>query len=270
MNELGIVVSRYYEDLKWIEQLKTPVDVYVYNRMGDSPGMGVPSAARTTVNPNKDKSDVGNLNIDVVRSNGVNIDVIEIEDDPGYEASTYSYHFYTKHDSLNTVTICLQAHPSFYIKDIIAYLNNPNQLMHTKFFESCPTCHRLNQSEKKTIKECIDFEFVSDNFAWLDPMTEYCWSTQKEDFTKAPWWSFVKGIPGWVEKDLKTLAGWYFGAGNQFMVNKKLVLKHDSMYYKEIQEFTKTYMDPHSDKRPKWQQLNQGPNILEGSWRWVF
>lgn len=271
MNQLGVVISRYYEDLKWVEQLKAPIDVYIYNRFGESPGMGVPSAAWGSAKTDKNKDDIGGINVGVVKNNGVNLQIIEMEDDAGFETSTYSYHFYTRYESLNEITVCLQAHPSIYIKNIVAYLNNPGQLVRTKFSASNPI-PQLNPSVVNIGNECIDFSFISDNFAWLDPYRDYGWAPHKDDLTKSPWWFFVKGMPGWAEKkeDLKQLTGWPFGAGNQFMVNKKLVLRHEKEYYKRIQDFTKTYMDPNGDKRPSWQQLNQGPNLLEGSWVWVF
>ena len=37
MNEIGIIISRYWQTLKWIENLKGPLDVYVYNRRGTGP-----------------------------------------------------------------------------------------------------------------------------------------------------------------------------------------------------------------------------------------
>ena len=30
MNEVGVVISRYYESLKWLEELTSNIDVYVY------------------------------------------------------------------------------------------------------------------------------------------------------------------------------------------------------------------------------------------------
>ena len=63
---------------------------------------------------------------------------------------------------------------------------------------------------------------------------------------------------------------WDFGAGNQFIVSKELIHRHQPSYYKELQHFTNTYMDPNGDARPHWQQLNQGPNIMEGIWQFIF
>ena len=99
-NEVGIVISRYYEDLRWIENIKSNVDVYVYNRSGESPGMGVPDAV-AWAKP-KDPADVlGGLDINKCKENGINLQIIEIPDDPGFEASTYAHHCYSKYDDLN-------------------------------------------------------------------------------------------------------------------------------------------------------------------------
>lgn len=270
MNELGVVISRYYEDLKWIEQIKAPIDVYVYNRKGLTPNAGIPSMMGGVLN-HLDKDDIGNLDLNVVKSNGVNLEIIPMEDDAGFEASTYAWHFYQRHDNLNEVTVCLQAHPTQYIKNIVELLNDPHTLARTTFSATNPG-RELNASKTWIDNECIDFSFISDNFAWVDPYTDYGWAPHKNDLTNAPWWFCMTGMPGWVDKkeNLGHLDGFPFGAGNQFMVNKKLVLKHDAEYYKRVHEFTKTYMDPNGESRPKWQQLNQGPNLMEGSWKWVF
>ena len=64
MNEVGIVVSRYYEDLKWIENIQSNIDVYVYNRQGDSPNMGVPNAV-AWAKPKDHNDNLGGLDLSV-------------------------------------------------------------------------------------------------------------------------------------------------------------------------------------------------------------
>jgi hypothetical protein len=63
---------------------------------------------------------------------------------------------------------------------------------------------------------------------------------------------------------------WSFGAGNQFIASKKQIKRHPANFYKKIQDFTNSYMDPNGDQRPAWQQLNQGPNIMETIWKFIF
>jgi len=257
MNEVGVVISRYYEDLKWVEELKAPLDVYVYDRQGETPGMGAPHAVAWY----KPKS-VISLDVEKCLSNGINLEIINMEDDAGFEASTYAYHFYLKHDSLNEITVCLQGHPEIYTKNIIQFLNNPSQLMRTKFLPTNPNTPSIRPSRIETVGNVIDFEFVSDDFSHADPYHDYGWAPHKNNFDKAPWKDFCHS-PEWPPKPYD------FGAGNQFMVNKNLVLKHDTDYYKRLQEFTATYMDP-NEQRPHWQQKNQGPNIMEGMWQYAF
>ena len=95
----------------------------------------------------------------------------------------------------------------------------------------------------------------------------------RNDFSNIPWFKFCKDMPGsridssgkWYPPD-----SWSFGAGNQFKVSKQRIQKNTAKFYKEIQEFTNSYMDPNGESRPSWQQLNQGPNIMEGIWKFVF
>lgn len=271
MNEVGVVISRYYEDLKWVEELSSPIDVYVYDRIGDSPGMGAPEAV-AWFKPTDDRKRITEiLNLERITNNGVNLQVINMEDDAGFEASTYLYHFHTKYDKLNDITVCLQGHPEIYIKNIMSLLNDPHRLARTKW-ESSSSGHQLNSAKLTSYDDPVDFSYISDNFGFVGPDYDYGWAPHKNDFTKSPWWFFVKNMPGWTEDKSKlgTIDGFPFGAGNQFIVNKKSVLKHEPDYYRRIQEFTKIYLDPNGDKRPHWQQLNQGPNIMEGTWKFVF
>jgi hypothetical protein len=269
-NEVGVVVSRYYEDLKWIENLTSNIDVYVYNRSGDSPGMGVPHAV-AWAKP-KDENDVlGGLDIQKCKNNGINLQVIDIPDDPGYEASTYAYHCHSKYYELNDFTVFIQAHPEIYVKNIIEILNNPDQIKYTTY--SKESLEQFSPAIPKIVDYKIAFEPFCDYLCTLYSDQDYQWSLYKEDFSKVPWLEFCKNMPGSVTlPDGKWFppSSWWFGAGNQFVVSKDLVLKHDPDYYKKIQEFTNVYMDPNGDSRPNWQQLNQGPNIMEGIWRFIF
>ena len=257
-NEVGVVVSRYYEDLTWIHDLKAPIDVYVYNRNGESPGMGVPHAV-SWAKP-KDHNDLlGGLNIDTCKENGINLQIIDIEDDPGFEASTYSYHMYSKYDELNDHTVFIQGHPEIYMKNVIGILNDPGKIKYTSYVKN-PSGNTSPCTA--VIKDSlIDFEAFSDCYAVLNPHEDYQWSLYRDDFSKAPWIHFCKYIPE---------NAWEFGAGNQFIASKNLIHRNDKDFYLEVQKFTNSYMDPNGDSRPHWQQLNQGPNILEGIWKLIF
>lgn len=270
MNRVGVVISRYYESLKWIEELTSNIDVYVYDRIGESPGMGVPDAVSWS-HPKDPKDNLGGLNIQKCKENGITLEVINIPDDPGFEASTYIYHLYSKYNSLNDFTVCIQGHPQMYIKDVINILNNPEDLIHTTNLEGssedfAPVVRTLIESE-------IQFEPFCDHFARLYPNSEYQWSIYKSDFSKMPWFEYVKNMPGaitdvngrWIPPN-----SWRFGAGNQFIVRKDLVHKKDIEFYKTLHQFVNTYLDPNGDARPNWQQLNQGPNIMEGTWGFIF
>lgn len=265
MNELGVVISRFYEDLKWVEQLKAPLDVYVYNRSGN---LDVPDKTKYFY---KAKTHELNLDLNLIKQNGVNLEIIPLEDDFGYETSTYSHHLYSRYDKLNDVTVFLQGHPEFYMKNIVGVLNGPYRFARTKYSASNLN-GRLEDPVILTItEECIDFSYISDCFGILQPDLDYGWKNHRDDYTKSPWWFFLKNMPGWTEdkSNLKQLGPFAFGAGNQFIVNKKWVLKHDPDYYKRINNFVKSYMDESSD-RPEWQQKNQGPNLMEGTWQFVF
>lgn len=270
-NKVGIVVSRYYEDLRWIEQITSDVDVYVYNRSGDSPGMGVPHAV-AWAKP-KDPNDVlGGLDVDKCKQNGINLEIIDIPDDPGFEASTYAYHCYSKYDDLNKFTVFIQAHPEIYVRNVISLFNNPDSLIYTSYKKQPGA--QLSNSEPYTndIPLPIDFEPFCDQQGTLYPHDDYQWSLYKDDFTKVPWLEFCKDMPGSSFEDDRwyPINHWSFGAGNQFIVNKDRIQRHPADFYKRIQDFTNSYMDPNGENRPSWQQLNQGPNIMEGIWRFVF
>lgn len=270
MNRVGLVISRYYENLKWVENLKAPLDVYIYNRQGESPNMGVPNAV-AWAKPKDHNDDLGGLDLSICKTNGLNVEIINIPDDPGFEASTYVYHCYSKYNELNDFNVFIQAHPEIYVKDVINILNNPKQIIHTIYKEK--TIDDFTDVLKIYTENEIEFEPFCDNFARLYPYTEYQWSIYKSDFSKMPWFEYVKNMPGavtdvngrWIPPN-----SWRFGAGNQFSVSKKLILKNSIDFYKNLQNFINTYMDPNGDNRPSWQQLNQGPNIMEGTWQFIF
>lgn len=272
--EVGVVVSRYYESLRWIEDIKSEIDVYVYDRAGDSPGMGVPSAV-AWAKPKDPNDNLGGLDLAKCKENGLNVEVITIPDDPGYEASTYLHHMHTRHDQLNDYTIFIQAHPLIYKQNVIDILNNPDKIKHTHYaFESDWTYSvgRNPLAQPTTIESCIEFEPFCDTFSILIPELDYGWSPYKDNFSQVPWLEFCKNMPNsytngneWLPSDR-----WIFGAGNQFIVSKELIHRHEAAYYKTIQEFANSYMDPNGESKPPWQQLNQGPNILEGIWKFIF
>ena len=268
-NEVGIVVSRYYEDLRWIEQITSDVDVYVYNRSGESPGMGVPNAVKWAT-PKNPIDILGGLNIERCKSNGINLEIIDIPDDPGFEASTYAYHCYSKYNDLNDFTVFIQAHPEIYVNDVINIFNNPEQIKHTSYIKQ--PGEQLTPSIPILLESTIEFEPFCDQISTLWPDHDYQWSLYADDFSKIPWLEFCKDMPGaticnesWFPAD-----NWTFGAGNQFIVSKKRIKRHTAKFYKKIQDFANSYMDPNGDSRPHWQQLNQGPNILEGIWKFIF
>jgi hypothetical protein len=270
MNDVGIVVSRYYEDLKWIEQITSSVDVYVYNRSGDSPGMGVPNAV-AWAKP-KDINDIlGGLDIERCKANGINLQIIDIPDDPGFEASTYAYHCHSKYNSLNNFTVFIQAHPEIYVRNVIDKLNNPETIKYTKYVES--NGDQLTNAIEIISDTEIEFEPFCDQLGRLNPYDDYGWNPYKDNINKIPWLEFCKSMPNSIVDEngnWRPSNPWRFGAGNQFVVNKKNILKNDKEYYKRLQNFTNTYMDPNGDNRPSWQQLNQGPNIMEGIWQFIF
>ena len=265
MNEVGVVVSRFYEDCKWVEQLKAPLDVYIYDRVG---ALDVADKGKYFYQA---KTHPLNLDLELIKNNGVNLKILPLEDDFGYETSTYSYHLYSQYDNLNDVTAFLQGHPQVYMKNIVELLSDPYKFARTRYDATNPT-PRLEDALRLTItKEQIEFSYLSDCFAFTSPDGDYGWKNVRDDYTKAPFWFFLKNMPGWAENkaDLKEIKPFIFGAGNQFAVNKKLVLRHDPSYYKRIHYFVKSYMDESPD-RPEWQQKNQGPNIMEATWQFVF
>lgn len=270
MNRVGVVISRYYESLKWIENLTSSIDIYVYDRIGESHGMGVPNAVSWS-HPKDPKDNLGGLNIQKCKENGLNVEIINIPDDAGFEASTYVYHCYSKYNELNDFTVFIQAHPEIYVKDIINILNNPEEIIYTTYKEK--TTEDFTDVLRLHTQNEIEFEPFCDNLGKLYPHIEYQWSIFKENFRKMPWFEFVKNMPGSYfdsNGDWQPPNSWRFGAGNQFVVSKKLILKNSIDFYKNLQNFINTYMDPHGDARPNWQQLNQGPNIMEGTWKFIF
>lgn len=267
MNEVGVVISRFYEDLLWLDELDAPLDVYVYDRSGN---LDVPDKSKYFYQP---KGKPLNLNLERMKQKGVNVEIIPLEDDFGYETSTYSYYLYSRYDKLNDVTAFLQGHPQFYMKNIVTKLNNPWRFARTRYDATvAPPNLKLESPLKQTItEEPIEFTYLSDCFGYTSPSVDYGWKNERNDYTRAPFWFFLKNMPGWTEnkEELKELGPFIFGAGNQFAVNKKLVLRHDVHYYKRIHDFVKSYMDESPD-RPEWQQKNQGPNVMEATWQFVF
>lgn len=268
-NEVGIIVSRYYEDLRWIEQITSSVDVYVYNRSGESIGMGVPDAV-AWAKP-KDPNDIlGGLNINKCKENGINLEIIDIPDDPGFEASTYAYHCYSKYNELNDYNVFIQAHPEIYVKNVIDIFNNPDQIKHTTYKKI--SSDQLSIASIDLIESTISFEPFCDQLGTIYPHQDYQWSLYQNDFSKIPWLDFCKNMSGSsiINNNWVPASSWSFGAGNQFTVNKHRIHQHPEEFYKKIQEFANSYMDPNGNNRPSWQQLNQGPNIMEGIWQFVF
>lgn len=271
MNEVGVVISRYYESLKWLEELTSNIDVYVYDRIGDTPGMGVPGAV-SWAKPKDPNDQLGGLDIEKCRENGINLQIIQIPDDAGYEASTYAYHMYSKYNELNDYTVFLQGHPEEYVKNVITILNNPDTIKYTKFNKATvyPECIPAEPVISDTV---IDVEPFADTLVTLCSERDYQWSLYKSDYSKIPWLEFCKNMP---ESTIDEAGNWnppydwWFGAGNQLTASKVAIHRHEAEYYKRLQKFINEYMDPNGDSRPAWQQLNQGPNIMEGIWRFVF
>lgn len=270
MNEVGLVVSRYYENLKWIEEITSNIDVYVYDRYGDSPGMGVPHAV-SWATPKDRSEQLGGLDIEKCKQNGINLQVISIPDDPGFEASTYVYHMYSKYDVLNDYTVFVQGHPHEYVANIINILNDPASIKHTTYVES--DIQGFTPAIRHVSDQLIDFEPFTDNLARLHIDQDYQWSQYQHNFNSVPWFEFCKDMTGStfdIDGNWRPPANWRFGAGNQFVASKNAIRTNDIEYYKRLQHFINTYMDPNGENRPEWQQLNQGPNIMEGIWQYIF
>ena len=270
MNEVGIVVSRYYEDLKWIEEIKSNVDVYVYNRSGESPGMGVPHAV-AWAKPKDANDNLGGLDIGKCRANGINLEIMDIPDDPGFEASTYAHHMHSRYEQLNDYTVFIQAHPQVYVQNILEILNNPELIKYTSYKKESKV--QLSPAISYRVETPISFEPFCDQLGTINPLEDYGWSPYKDNYSNIPWLEFCKNMPGSTvdtNDNWHPAPSWNFGAGNQFIASKKTIQNKPVGYYKSIQEFTNTYMDPNGSNRPTWQQLNQGPNILEGIWKFIF
>jgi hypothetical protein len=270
MNEVGIVVSRYYEDLKWIEDIKSSVDVYVYNRNGESPAMGVPNAV-AWAKPKDANDNLGGLDIEKCKANGINLEIIDIPDDPGFEASTYAYHMHSRYEQLNEYTVFIQAHPLVYVVDAINIFNNPELIKYTTYKKESSV--QLSPAVPYVVDIPIDFEPFCDQLGTINPLEDYGWSPYRDNYHNVPWLEICKNMTGsTVDKDGKwhPASLWNFGAGNQFIASKRAIQNNPAEYYKRIQNFTNTHMDPNGDSRPSWQQLNQGPNIMEGIWQFAF
>jgi len=268
-NEVGIVVSRYYEDLRWIENITSNVDVYVYNRSGESPGMGVPNAV-AWAKP-KDPNDVlGGLDIERCKANGINLEIIDIPDDPGFEASTYAYHCYSKYKQLNDYTVFIQAHPEIYVSNVIDIFNNPEQIKHT-FYKRLINAESSPSTFVVDLDNLIEFQLFSDTIVRCG-LDNYNWRLYENDYSVMPWLEFCKNMPHSYDSNKKwmPIQRWDFAAGNQFIVSKRAIHINNVTFYKKIQNFVNSYMDPLSDQRPTWQQLNQGPNVMEGIWPFIF
>lgn len=268
MNEVGLVISRYWQTLKWIEEIKFPIDIYIYDRRGSGPPKFVCQPNYQTPEEKdrflRGETDLG-FDINIVKNNGVNVEIIEIEDDRGYDGSTYLHHCYSKHDSLNNFTLFMQGHGYTYRRDIIHRINNIELLKHTHFISAGVGLFPLKE---ETIEKCIEFEPISDRSGWVLPYSEYGWEVYKTDFTKAPWWEFCKSMPDW-NNGLPPKEGWAFGEGSQFIVCKERVLKHNADYYKQIQHFVNTYLHPNT-QTTGWLDRYYGLSIMEGLWQWIF
>jgi len=268
MNEIGVVISRYWQTLKWIESIKAPLDIYIYNRRGTgSFKVNCPPNFQNQEDRNyfsRGETDM-KIDVNVVKNNGVNLNIINIEDDRGYDGSTYLHHCYSKHNSLNKFTLFIQGHGYAYHKDMIKRLNNPESLKYTKFTPS--SSRGLVSAIPETTKEPIEFEIISDRFGSVIPDMEYGWSIYKNDFTKAPWWEFCKSMPEWSSG--KPPGDWSFGEGSQFIVCKKRILLHEPDYYKRVQHFVNTYLDPR-ESPGSWCDRYYGLSIMEGLWQWIF
>jgi hypothetical protein len=65
------------------------------------------------------------------------------------------------------------------------------------------------------------------------------------------------------------LRHWTFGAGMQFIVNKKRIQRHDADYYKRMQHFCNTFIDP-NPITPAHITRYFGPGIMETIWQFSF
>ena len=213
---------------------------------------------------------MGGLDIEACKKNGINLEIIEIEDDPGFEASTYLHHMYTKYDDLNDYTVFIQAHPQIYVANVIDILNTPSEIKHT-FYKRQHSAESSGVNRILDLNKLVDFQPFSDTIVRCTN-ANYNWALYKDNYENMPWFEFCKNMPHSYKEDGKwvPIPYWDFGAGNQFIASKEIIRVNDKILYKKMQDFVNSYMDPYGDSRPYWQQLNQGPNVMEGIWAFVF
>jgi len=267
MNEVGVVVSRYWEDLKWVEEITSPVDVYIYNRVGTVTVAGIrPNIVKT-------KDDIGNLDLEKMKCGVTNVEIIEMEDDIGYEASTFAHHCHTRYDKLNEFTVFLQGHPSVYCRDIIRQINNPKEFIHTRRIAVDNEYNRGHNATSKAkieiTEDHIECEFLSYDVVWLHPRFDYGWMPYQDNISKAPFWEFCQGIPGWKKDQVESPEPFPFGPGSQTIVWKNRILKHDAEYYKRVQRLCIDYVDP-NPITPSWLTRNYGSTLFEPIWKFTF
>lgn len=249
MNKIGVVMSRWTENIKWFENVTAPHDIYIYNR-------------------NSDKMDLGGYD-----SKGrSNVQIIDLEDDNGYECSTNAYHCYSRYNSLNDFVVFLQGKSNDvnHCSNIVTRLNNPEKLIHTKYIPlGIPA---LVAPNVEMGGECIEFEYMADRFGWLDPKIDYGWTPYADDYSKIPWLEFCKNMPGWSSDYKSPPTPQAFGMASAFIVSKKLILKHEPDYYRRIQQFCNTYKDPNigTPKRYDGHLVYYGSSLMEGIWKYVF
>lgn len=275
MNRIGVVIHRYYENLTWLHNVKSNLDVYVYDRIGESPGMGLDPNYLPWSKKKDPNDNFGGLNVDLCKQNGLNLKITQIQDDPGFEPSTWLQHIINNYDSLNDYSLFIQGHPEVYCKNIIYYLNNPHLLMHMRWRRDPNGSygHIASHAPYELSEDEIELEFMSDQSSHLISTQDYQWELYKHDFSSIPWLKFCKNMPGsfydenqkWYPKP-----DWYFAAGSSHIIHKRIILENDLNYYRDAWNFVNTYRDPHGDLRPKWQQMNQGPNIMEGIYKFFY
>ena len=260
MNKIGLVIARFHENLNWIKNINIPIDIYVYNR-------------------HKDKSDTGGINTNNIPSN-INLEIINMEDDEGYEASVYAYHCYFKHDVLNDFTIFSQAEPHLggWSHDASPYINDPN-LLHTHYVGTANS-EGIFSSKVEIIEKEIEFEWISECWVWRHIHNCHCWYPWKNDFSKRPTNKFCscKTLPsGELEiQGVNKGFGWNWGAGSHFIVSKSRILNHPADYYKCLQEFCINYIDEFPLPDAIWPNAKNirgghaGELLMESTWEFIF
>ena len=240
---MGIVIARYHEDLRWVEQITSPYDIYIYNRHENR------------------KTDIGNLNVDTVAKNGCKLEIIDMEDDPGREAGVYAYHCWLKHDSLNDFTIFLQGYPFDRRAKLMEQLNNSFGLKHTRYICDVPQPAVLPKyvtPQIVAVENCIEFEYIADSWITFEPHWDHGWIPFMNDLSKWPFIEFCGGVPRMRH---------VFGASGQFIVCKQRILKHDADYYMRLHKLCISYIDPIPDGI---QSLHYGENMMEAIWEYTF